>query len=73
MMVFKKTKTLRFQVILRGRVYQSTAFLYFSALKFTSCFFEVGVGVVGKSGFKENPKSDLDLDLGFVNFRNGKE
>ena len=34
-MVFKKTKTLRFQVILRGRVYQSTAFLYFSDLKFT--------------------------------------
>ena len=27
-----------------------------------------GGGVVGKSDFKENPKSDLDLDLGFVNF-----
>ena len=27
---------------------------------------EVG-GVVGKSDFKENPKSDPDLDLGFVN------
>ena len=24
------------------------------------------MGVVGKSDFKENPKSDLDLDLGFV-------
>ena len=24
-------------------------------------------GVVGKSDSKENPKSDLDLDLGFVN------
>ena len=24
------------------------------------------VGVVGKSDSKENPKSDLDLDLGFV-------
>ena len=35
MMVFKKTKTLRFQVIFLGRVHQSTAFLYFSALKFT--------------------------------------
>ena len=35
MMVFKKNKTLRFQVILLGRVHQSTAFLYFSALKFT--------------------------------------
>ena len=23
--------------------------------------------MVGKSDFKENPKSDLDLDLGFVN------
>ena len=29
----------------------------------------VGVGVVGKSDFKENPKSDLDLDLGFVNYK----
>ena len=27
----------------------------------------VGWGVVGKSDSKENPKSDLDLDLGFVN------
>ena len=27
---------------------------------------ESRVGVVGKSDFKENPKSDLDLDLGFV-------
>ena len=26
-----------------------------------------GWGVVGKSDFKENPKSDMDLDLGFVN------
>ena len=26
-----------------------------------------GVGVVGKCAYKENPKSDLDLDLGFVN------
>ena len=26
------------------------------------------MGVVGKSDSKENPKSDLDLDLGFVNF-----
>ena len=24
--------------------------------------------MVGKSDFKENPKSDLDLDLGFVNY-----
>ena len=27
----------------------------------------LGGGVVGKSDFKENPKSDLDLDLGFLN------
>ena len=27
----------------------------------------VGGWVVGKSDSKENPKSDLDLDLGFVN------
>ena len=27
-----------------------------------------GLVLVGKSDFKENPKSDLDLDLGFVNF-----
>ena len=27
----------------------------------------MGVGVVGKSDFKENPKFELDLDLGFVN------
>ena len=27
----------------------------------------VGGWAVGKSDFKENPKSDLDLDLGFVN------
>ena len=26
------------------------------------------MGVVGKSDFKENPMSDLDLDLGFVNY-----
>ena len=26
-----------------------------------------GWGVVGKSDFKENPKSDMDLDLEFVN------
>ena len=26
----------------------------------------LGGWVVGKSDFKENPKSDLDLDLGFV-------
>ena len=26
----------------------------------------LGVDVVGKSDSKENPKSDLDLDLGFV-------
>ena len=24
--------------------------------------------MVGKTDFKENPKSDLDLDLGFVNY-----
>ena len=30
-------------------------------------FFGV-VGVVGKSDSKENPKSNLDLDLGFVNW-----
>ena len=28
----------------------------------------MGVGVVGKCVTKENPKSDLDLDLGFVNY-----
>ena len=28
-----------------------------------------GGGVVGKYDLKENPKSDLDLDLGFVNFK----
>ena len=28
----------------------------------------VGMGVVEKYDFKDNPKSDLDLDLGFVNF-----
>ena len=27
----------------------------------------LGVVVVGKSDFKENPKSDLDFDLAFVN------
>ena len=27
-----------------------------------------GGGGVGKSDSKENPKSDLDLDLGFVNW-----
>ena len=27
---------------------------------------EFGGWVVGKSDFKENPESDLDLDLGFV-------
>ena len=27
------------------------------------------LGMVGKSDFKENPKSDLDLDLEFVNIR----
>ena len=27
---------------------------------------QVGVWVVGKSDFKENPRFDLDLDLGFV-------
>ena len=28
------------------------------------------MGVVSKSDFKENPMSDLDLDLGYVNLSN---
>ena len=34
-----------------------------------SCLFDtfLEVGVVVKSDFKDNPKSDLDLDLKFVN------
>ena len=31
-----------------------------------------GRWVVGKSDFKENPKSDLDLDLWFVNIQHGR-
>ena len=43
--------------------------MYESKNGFRIAYIRYGRWVVGKSDFEENPKSDLDLDLGFVNIR----